>query len=133
MRRLGRWNDGLSFAAAQSRLRHGRRLRVLDCSLRQHGDARFAPVDDADARPVANRAGYRKGGDAEREWWILPQVWKAEICAGHDAQLVARVLADARMLRTQAEGLQCKVRVGSATYRCYVVTAAIFEGAADAG
>jgi putative DNA primase/helicase len=101
--------------------------------IEQHGDARFAPVDDADARPVANRAGYRKGGDAEREWWILPQVWKAEICAGHDAQLVARVLADARMLRTQAEGLQCKVRVGSATYRCYVVTAAIFEGAADAG
>jgi hypothetical protein len=69
----------------------------------------------------------------EREWWILPQVWKVEVCAGHDAQLVARVLAEAGMLRTQAEGWQCKVRVGSATYRCYVVMAAIFEGAADAG
>ncbi len=82
---------------------------------------------------MANRAGYRKGGGAEREWWVLPEVWRAEICAGHDAQFVARVLADAGMLRTQAEGLQCKVRVGNATYRAYVVTAGIFEGAADAG
>jgi putative DNA primase/helicase len=108
-------------------------IEAVRLFIEAHGDARFASVDDADARPVPNRAGYRKGGGTEREWWILPQVWKAEICAGHDPQFVARVLADAGMLRTQTEGLQCKVRVGSATYRCYVVTAAIFEGAADAG
>ena len=101
--------------------------------IEQHGDARFASVDDADARPVANRAGYRKGNGAEREWWVLPEVWRTEICAGQDAQFVARVLADAGMLRTQAEGLQCNVRVGDATLRAYVVTAAIFEGATDAG
>ena len=101
--------------------------------IEQHGEARFSPVDDADARPVANRAGYRKGGGAEREWWVLPEVWRHEICAGHEAQFVARVLADAGMLRTQADGLQCKVRVGNATHRAYVVTASILEGAADAG
>lgn len=108
-------------------------IETVRLFIEAHGDARFASVDDTDAWPVANRAGYRKGSGAEREWWILPEVWRAEICAGHDAQLVARVLADAGMLRRQAEGLQCKVRVGSATYRCYVVRAAIFEGAADAG
>jgi putative DNA primase/helicase len=108
-------------------------IEAVRLFIEQHGDARFASVDTADVRPVANRAGHRKGSGTEREWWILPQVWKAEVCAGHDAQFVARVLATAGMLRTQAEGLQCKVRVGGATYRCYVVTAAIFEGAADAG
>jgi uncharacterized protein (DUF927 family) len=98
-----------------------------------NGDARFASLDDADARPVANRAGFRKGVGAEREWWVLPEVWRAEICAGHDSQFVARVLAGVGMLRTQAEGLQCKVRVGKdTTLRAYVVTAAIFQGAADA-
>ena len=40
---------------------------------------------------------------------------RTEICAGQDAQFVARALADAGMLRTQAEGLQCNVRVGDAT------------------
>jgi hypothetical protein len=58
--------------------------------IEQHGDARFASVDDADVRPVSNRAGYRKGGGAEREWWVLPEVWRAQICVGHDAQFVAR-------------------------------------------
>jgi putative DNA primase/helicase len=81
---------------------------------------------------VANRAGYRKGDGTEREWWVLPEVWRAEICAGHDAKFVARVLARAGMLRTQAEGLQCKVRVGSTTPWTYVITAAILHGAADA-
>jgi putative DNA primase/helicase len=100
--------------------------------IEQHGDARFASVDDADVRPVSNRAGYRKGGGAEREWWVLPEVWRAEICVGHDAQFVARVLARAGMLRTQAEGLQCRVRIGNITPRAYVVTAAILEGASDA-
>jgi putative DNA primase/helicase len=100
--------------------------------IEQHGDARFASVDDPDARPVANRAGYRKGNGTEREWWVLPEVWRTDICAGQDAQFVARALAGAGMLRTQAEGLQCKVRVKDATLRAYVVTAAIFEGATDA-
>lgn len=108
-------------------------IEAVRLFIEQHGEARFSPVDDADARPVANRAGYRKGSGAEREWWVLPEVWRHEICAGHDAQFVARVLADAGMLRTQADGLQCKVRVGNATHRAYVVTASIFEGAADAG
>ena len=100
--------------------------------IEQHGDARFASVDEPDVRQVANRAGYWKGGGAEREWWVLPEVWRAEICVGHDAQFVARVLAKGGMLRTQAEGLQCKVRIGNTTLRAYVVTAAIFEGASDA-
>jgi uncharacterized protein (DUF927 family) len=97
--------------------------------IESHGEARFAPVDDAAAWPVPNRAGYRKADGAEREWWILPEVWRSEICAGHDAQFVARVLEGLGMLRRQAEGLQCKVRVGGGTLRAYVVTAAILAGA----
>jgi uncharacterized protein (DUF927 family) len=97
--------------------------------IEQHGDARFAPVDDADARPVPNRAGYRKADGAEREWWVLPEVWRAEICAGQDAQFVARVLADLGILRTQQAGkLQSTVRVGGHTLRAYVVTATILAG-----
>lgn len=103
--------------------------------IEQHGEARFSSVDDADARPVANRAGYRKGCGAERQWWVTPEVWRTDICIGQDAVFVARVLANAGMLRTQADGLQCNVRVPGFknTLRAYVVTASIFEGAADAG
>jgi putative DNA primase/helicase len=82
---------------------------------------------------VANRAGYRKGAGAEREWWVLPEVWRTEVCAGQVAQFVCRTLLSAGMLRTQSEGLQCNVRVGgNRTLRAYVVTGTILDGAADA-
>ena len=78
---------------------------------------------------MANRAGYRKGSGPEREWWVLPEVWRAEVCAGHDPQFVARVLVNAGMLRTQQAGkLQTTVRVGGNTLRAYAVTATILAG-----
>jgi putative DNA primase/helicase len=52
--------------------------------IEQHGDARFELPDGSDARPVANRAGWRKGSGPDREWWVPPQVWKSEICLGLD-------------------------------------------------
>jgi putative DNA primase/helicase len=105
-------------------------IEAVRLFIEQHGDARFASVDDADARPVANRAGYRKGSGAEREWWVLPEVWRTEICAGQDSKLVARVLADLGMLRTQETKLQSVVRLSSKmTVRAYVVTATIMAGA----
>jgi uncharacterized protein (DUF927 family) len=116
-------------AAAEAR----QAIEAVRLFVEQHGDARFATVDDADARPVANRAGYRRGSGPEREWWFLPQVWRHELCAGMDAQFVARTLAEAGMLRMQDAGkFQITVRVGGTTLRAYVVTAAILEGANDA-
>jgi hypothetical protein len=100
-----------------------------------HGDARFQPIDDPDAKPVVNRLGWRKGAGAEREWWVLPESWKAEICAGLDPQSVARVLAERGMLRRQGGNvLQCTVNVGGGhRVRAYVLTAAILDGGDDAG
>jgi uncharacterized protein (DUF927 family) len=116
-------------AAAEAR----QAIEAVRLFVEQHGDARFATVDDADARPVAHRAGFRHRAGAESEWCILPEVWRREVCAGMDAQFVARTLAEAGMLRTQDSGkLQTTVRVGGRTLRAYVVTAAILEGATDA-
>jgi len=83
-----------------------------------HGESRFQSLDDPDAKPVNNRLGWRKGAGAEREWWVPPQIWKAEICAGLDPQLVARVLADRGMLRRQGGNVfQCTVNLGGGCAR----------------
>ena len=58
----------------------------------------FEPVDDPEARPVNNRAGWRKGSGAAREWMIPSETWKAEICHGLDPKLVAKVLAERGLL-----------------------------------
>jgi len=100
-----------------------------------HGEARFDNLDDSDAKPVNARLGWRKGAGAEREWWIPPQSWKSEFCAGHEPQFVARVLAERGMLRRQSGNvLQCTVNIGGAQrVRAYVLTAAILDGGDDAG
>src|SRR5262249_25614104 len=56
-------------------------IETVRLFIEQHGDARFEPIDDASVRPVANRAGYREGSGADREWWILPEVWKTDVCS----------------------------------------------------
>ena len=52
-----------------------------------HGEYRFEPLDDVDARAVPNRAGWRKGEGPDREWLIPSETWRAEICAGLDRQV----------------------------------------------
>jgi putative DNA primase/helicase len=100
--------------------------------IEQHGDSRFEPLGDADARPVNNRAGWRKGHGETREWMVPPEVWKAELCDGLDAGMVARVLAERGMLRAQSGKLQCTVKINGASKRAYVLTSNILDGGCDA-
>lgn len=103
--------------------------------IQAHGESRFQSLDDTDAKPVANRLGWRKGTGAEREWWILPTSWRAEVCTGLDPQFVARLLAERETLRKQGgKELQCVVNIGGGQrVRAYVLTAAILAGGDDAG
>ena len=92
-----------------------------------HGEARF-DVDDPDARPVPNRAGWRKGAGEERRWLILPEVWKQDVCAGLDPKFVARVLADRGALAKSSDGNMRVERIAGTPKRVYVVTPRIFDG-----
>jgi putative DNA primase/helicase len=101
--------------------------------IEQHGEARFEDADDSEGRVVVNRAGWRKGSGPEREWWIPPQVWKSEICAGLDATLVAKTLAERGMLRRAKDGYQPVVKVAAKSVRVYILLADIIEGGHDEG
>ncbi len=129
---LKQWNEGRG-GTEPAEVRQA--IEQVRLTIEYHGESRFQPLDDQDAKPVNNRLGWRKGAGAEREWWVPPQIWKAEICAGHDPQLVARVLAERGMLRRQGGNvLQCTVNIGGGQrVRAYVLTAAILDGGDDAG
>jgi uncharacterized protein (DUF927 family) len=96
--------------------------------IEQHGDSRFDPVDNVDAKPSPNRAGWRGGEGEGREWFIPPETWKSEICAGLDATFVARTLAERGYIKRAGDGFQPVRRIGGASKRVYVVTARIFAG-----
>jgi uncharacterized protein (DUF927 family) len=109
---------------------HVRRL------LEMHGDSRFDNLDPLknafgdvlERRPVTNRMGYRKGSSEDQRWMVLPEVWRAEFCAGYDPAAVAKVLTDRAMLETrEGRNLPKKVSVEGDKMRLYVLTPAVFE------
>ena len=69
--------------------------------IEQHGEFRFTAWDDGE-RPTINRAGFRRNGEGGQEYYVLPQVWKAELCRGFDAGALARALAARGMLELAA-------------------------------
>jgi uncharacterized protein (DUF927 family) len=95
-----------------------------------NGEARFDPIDaTGDARGVQNRAGWRRTNGEHREWLILPETWKTEICAGYDSIATARALADRGMLNADPAGkFQRSERTPYGSKRVYVVTSEILEG-----
>jgi uncharacterized protein (DUF927 family) len=97
--------------------------------IEQHGESRFELVADygfAEEGKVRDRLGWRKGDDANREWFVPPEIWKSEVCAGLDHTYVARTLEKHGMLRRQdAKNLTCVVKLGGQSTRAYVLTAAI--------
>ena len=93
--------------------------------IEQHGDSRFEPLSAPPDRPVINRAGWRRGDGGDREWLIPPETWKAEVAAGQDPVLVARVLADRGMLKRAKDGFQYVERIQGRLMRAYVVTSRI--------
>ncbi len=98
-----------------------------------HGDYRFEPLDNVEARAVPNRAGWRKGEGLEREWLIPSETWRGEICAGLDPKLVARTLWQAGILRRGSDGFQQVRTIDGASKRVFVIGAAIFDGGGHEG
>ena len=99
----------------------------------QHGGSRFdrvdVPLSNLGGAPIIrDRLGWVKGEGDQREWWVPPEIWKAEVCNGLDPTFVARTLASNGMLRRQGDGrnLTCVVSIpGGQKARCYVLTANI--------
>ena len=130
-----RWLSRVGSRSEAARGSHEERQAVEQVRLviEQHGESRFERVEDfgvVEGGKVRDRLGWRKGEGDQREWWVLPEVWKAEVCAGLDPASVARTLAARGMLRRQDEkNLQCKVRLNDKqTVRCYVLKATILDG-----
>ena len=104
-----------------------------------HGAARFEALMQGQngawtqldpARPVQNRAGWRKpeaGGGAR--YCILPDVWAREVCAGLDPSATARALLRAGFLDGQGGRPTRMERVGEPeAVRVYAVRGRILAG-----
>jgi putative DNA primase/helicase len=97
-------------------------LRQVRRFLEQHGDARFTSLNSDDEQKTINRVGYRKIVDGGWHYYVLPESFKQEVCAGFDVSMVVDMLRERKWLipdtegkNTRAESLPC----AAGTTRCY--------------
>lgn len=97
-----------------------------------HGSARFEDFDAKGGYPVHNRAGFfRKTGDGERQFMVMTEPFRIELCEGFDARDAAATLAAAGWIKPGTDGKTShSVRIpgvgGSEKARVYVFTSKVF-------
>jgi uncharacterized protein (DUF927 family) len=95
-----------------------------------HGASRFEDATANHDQRIPNRAGFhRLGENGERQFMVLPEAFKREVCQGFDARTVARVLINAGWLEPGNDGKSAqKPRItGIGPTRCYVFTQRMWE------
>jgi uncharacterized protein (DUF927 family) len=98
-----------------------------------HGASRFEWInpDHPDrVEKVINRAGFfRSHVDGTREYYVLPEIFKNEVCKGLDVKHAGNVLAKTGWLRRgEGRNLQDKHELpGMGRTRCYVFTSAMWS------
>lgn len=96
-----------------------------------HGASRFESMEATVDQRVINRAGFwRDTEDTGRQFLVLPEVFKRELCAGFDAKAAAKVLVEAGVILAGADGRPTRtVRFpGIPSARVYVFTSKVWEG-----
>lgn len=92
--------------------------------IERHGSSRFEtfPANGASshARPISDRAGYRRAVGTEVEWLFFPRVWKDEVLHELDTNTTRRALTERGLLRSNGKH-QCVVKVSGKSERFYVV------------
>jgi len=133
-------------------------LRQVRRFLESHGEGRFTwwhrAADDHNAKTL-QRAGFRRmvsedgkpikndalhqreygermapvdGEGVSIEYFVLPEVFRAEVCQGFDVEAVCRVLAEHQCLVSEAGRHTTTARLpGLGKGRCYHISPAIFE------
>ena len=113
-------------------------LQQVRAFIEAHGGSRFESMAGGGLlirERIPNRAGYIKDGEQGREYLILREQFRREVCKGLDHEAVARALRDAGHLRHEPGRLTGKARhpETAKTESFYIVRASILRGDDDPG
>jgi len=95
-----------------------------------HGASRFADVDAPHDQRIINRAGfYRNGTNAKREFLVLPEAFKRDVCAGFDVKAATHCLVARGWIAPGGDGRATqKPRLRDiGTARVFVFTSKMWE------
>jgi putative DNA primase/helicase len=87
-----------------------------------HGTSRFEDMQTVHPQHINNRVGFkRQTSNGENEYFVLPEMFRQEMCNGFETRFVAQVLIEAGMLNKSPEGkAQTAHRLpGEGLRKCY--------------
>ncbi len=119
------WLD--AFGAAGSREERALMSQVR-AFFESHGASRFEEIHSVDGQRVINRAGFYRRVQGHREYLVLPETFRGEVCKGFDFKYAVRTLKSAGWLIPASDGNAQKPRVPElGTTRVYVLGAAMWS------
>jgi uncharacterized protein (DUF927 family) len=104
------WGVGLCFRSWLDR-RGGVGMREEETAIaqvrafvEQHGSARFEPIGASLEQRIISRAGFKDHHEGAWEYFVLPEVWRQEVCRGCDPTQTAKALAARGLLVIGSDG-----------------------------
>jgi uncharacterized protein (DUF927 family) len=124
------WQDWLDARGGAGAAEEREALDQVRLFLEQHGESRFSLAwDNANERPVTNRAGFRKTADHGATYYVLPEVFRKEVCKGFDPTTVARIMAARGWSLTEPTRPNKVERIpGEGSLRVYVIPPDFLRG-----
>lgn len=110
-------------------------IEYIECN----GESRFTIMqegfEDNVGQRTINRTGFRKIlDDGSTEFWVLPEMYRTEMCRGFDPKLVTRVLKERGHLEVDRAGKTSIVKQvpGMGTQRVYVIKPSLMQSGDEA-
>jgi len=93
-----------------------------------HGNSRFSDWDDINPL-TQNRAGLRKREGGGVTFYVLPEAFRTQICAGLEPRLVTKILINAQWINCDSNGKSSRRETlpGIGRTRCYVFNNKMWE------
>jgi putative DNA primase/helicase len=98
-------------------------LSDIRAQLEAHSESRFSALDQPDGKVTINRMGFTRQGENGREYVILPEAFRRELCKGHDSRQAVKVLHELGVLLPDSGGQPQRRESlpGFGRSRCYVI------------
>lgn len=88
-----------SFGGGSANKEDSESLAQIKAFFESHGASRFEDSQATIEQRVISRAGFiHTNQDKEREFWVLPEVFKKEICQGRDVKAIEKLLIAKRWI-----------------------------------
>ncbi len=93
--------------------------------LQQHGASRFQNLEAETEQRIINRAGYCQRVNGELRYCIPPEIFKREVCPGHDAKVILRELDRLGLLFRESGRFTRNVRTAEGLQKLYVISSRV--------